>query len=51
MVRLSWKMPTISEFGSPGQKVIASNALVAGRILNGAVSGQGKGIALRALMN
>jgi hypothetical protein len=41
----------ISEFGSPGQKVIASNALVASRIVNGAISGQGRGVALRALMN
>jgi hypothetical protein len=32
----------ISEFGSPGHKVIASNALVAGRIVNGAVSGHGR---------
>ena len=41
----------ISEFGSPEQKVVASNALVASRIVNGAISGRGKGVALRALMN
>jgi hypothetical protein len=42
----------ISEFGSPGQRVMmAANALVAGRIVNGAGGCQGKGVALRALMN
>jgi hypothetical protein len=46
----------ISEFGSPDQKMVAANALVAGRIVNGAggCSGsgmQGKGVALRRLMN
>jgi hypothetical protein len=46
----------ISEFGNPEQKMVAANALVAGRIVNGAggCSGsvmQGKGVALRRLMN
>ena len=46
----------ISEFGSPEQKMVAANALVAGRIVHGAggCSGsvmQGKGVALRRLMN
>ena len=41
----------VSEFGSPGQKVVASNALAASRIVNGAIIGRGKGVALRALMN
>jgi hypothetical protein len=41
----------VSEFGSPEQKVVASNALAASRIINGAVIGRGKGVALRALMN
>jgi hypothetical protein len=44
----------IGEFGSNKQKKVAANALVAGRILNGAggTGGcQGAGVALRKLMN
>jgi hypothetical protein len=46
----------ISEFGSPEQKMVAANALVAGRIVHGAggcggSTMQGKGVALRRLMN
>jgi hypothetical protein len=43
----------VSEFGSPGQKMVAADALTAGRIVNGAGGCgaiQGKGVALRALM-
>ena len=44
----------VSEFGSPEQKIAASTALVAGRIINGAggcSSGRMKEAKLRALMN
>jgi hypothetical protein len=41
----------VSEFGSQKQKAVASNALAASRIINGATIGSGKGVALRALMN
>jgi hypothetical protein len=47
----------VGEFGSPGQRDVAANALVASRIVNGAgkagvVPGcQGAGVALRKLMN
>jgi hypothetical protein len=44
----------VGEFGNPGQRAVAANALVAGRILNGAggTGGcQGAGVALRRLMN
>ena len=39
----------ITEFGSPQQKIMASNALVAGQIVNGA--GDHKLAKLQALMN
>jgi hypothetical protein len=47
----------VGEFGSPGQREVAANALVASRIVNGAgktgaaAGCQGAGVALRRLMN